>query len=368
MLGPRALNRALLARQLLLERRPGTALDTIEHLVGLQAQAPLSPYVGLWSRLDGFEPAELATAILDRTAVRASLMRATVHLVSADDALGLRPLIQPVLERGFEASPFARRIEGVDRGELLETGRALLEERPRTSPELGRLLAERWPDRDPESLSFALGYLVPVVQVPPRGVWGRTGQPARTTMESWLGRPLDASATLDTLVMRYLGAFGPAAVMDAQAWSGLTRLRATFDGLRGRLETFRDDAGRELFDLPDAPRPEPDHPAPVRFLPEYDNVLLGHADRSRIIPAGRSIPLPPGNGAQVGTILVDGTYAGSWRISRSADRATLTIRPFEPVGPAHEAALADEGTRLVAFATDGLAAHIVIETGPPDRP
>ncbi len=363
MLGPRALGRALLARQLLLERRPGRALDTIEHLVGLQAQAPLAPYVGLWSRLEGFAAAGLATALTDRTAVRASLMRATVHLVSADDALVLRPLIQPVLERGFEGSAFARGVAGVDRAELLAFGRALLEERPRTSPELGRLLAERWPESDPVALSAALGYLSPLVQVTPRGVWGRTAAPARTTMETWLGRPLEARPSLESLVLRYLAAFGPATVRDAQAWSGLTRLSVVFDGLRPALRTFRDEDGRELFDLPDAPRPNPDTPAPVRFLPEYDNVLLGHADRSRIIPPGRSIPLPPGNGAQMGTILVDGTFAGSWRIRRAGDRATLAIRPFEPLRPPDEAALADEGARLVAFATDGLAADVVVETG-----
>jgi hypothetical protein len=363
MLGPRALNRALLARQMLLERQPVTALAATEHLVGLQAQAPLAPYVGLWSRLATFQAAELAGALTDRTAVRASLMRATIHLVSADDALTLRSLIQPVLERGFANSPFARQIAGIDRDELLEAGRALLEERPLSSAELGRTLARRWPEHDPESMAYALGFLCPLVQVTPRGLWGRTGSPARTTMTAWLGRPLDAAPSLETLVLRYLGAFGPASVMDAQAWSGLTRLGGVFDGLRPRLQTFRDDAGRELFDLPDAPRPEPDSPAPVRFLPEYDNVLLGHADRSRIIPAGPSIPLPPGNGATMGTILLDGMYAGTWRIRRAEGRATLTIRPFERVRPGDEAALVDEGSRLVAFATDGMPADISIETG-----
>ena len=361
MLGPRALNRALLARQMLLERQPVTALAATERLIGLQAQAPLAPYVGLWSRLATFQAAELAGALADRTAVRASLMRATIHLVSADDALALRPLIQPVLERGFANSPFARQIAGIDRHELLQAGRALLEERPLTSAELGRALARRWPEHDPESMAYALGYLLPLVQVTPRGLWGRTGSPARTTMTAWLGRPLDAAWSLETLVLRYLGAFGPASVMDAQAWSGLTRLRGVFDGLRAELATFRDVAGREVFDLPDAPRPEPDSHAPVRFLPEYDNVLLGHADRSRIIPAGRSIPLPPGNGATMGTILIDGMYAGTWRIRRAEDRATLTIQPFERVGTADEAALVDEGSRLVAFVTDGMAVHVIVE-------
>jgi winged helix DNA-binding protein len=367
MLGPRALNRALLARQMLLERQPVTALAATEHLVGLQAQAPLAPYVGLWSRLVDFEAAELAAALADRTAVRASLMRATIHLVSADDALTLRPLIQPVLERGFANSPFARQIAGIDRDELLEAGRVLLEERPRSSAELGRALAQRWPAHDPESMAYALGFLSPLVQVTPRGLWGRTGSPARTTMTAWLGRALDTAPSLENLILRYLGAFGPASVMDAQAWSGLTRLRGVFDGLRAELVTFRDDAGRELFDLPDAPRPEADSQAPVRFLPEYDNVLLGHADRSRIIPAGRSIPLPPGNGATMGTVLLDGMYAGTWRIRRAKDRAILAIRPFEPIGAADEAALVDEGARLVAFATDGTAVDIAVEIPNGDR-
>jgi hypothetical protein len=362
MLGPRALNRALLARQMLLARESAGALSAIAHLVGLQAQAPLAPYVGLWSRLEGFYAAELATALLDRTAVRASLMRATVHLVTADDILELRPLVQPVLARSFAASPFARAVEGIDLEELLAAGRSSVEERPRTSPELGRILARHWPGHDPGSMAFAVGYLDPLLQVTPRGVWGRTGAPARTTIEAWLGRPLAIEPSLEDLVLRYLGAFGPATVKDAQAWSGLTRLGGVFADLRPRLATFRDEHGRELFDLPDAPRPDPDGPAPPRFLPEYDNVLLGHADRSRIIPAGRAIPLPPGNGATMGTVLLDGFYAGTWRIVRAVERATLTIRPFEPVGSDDATALIDEGARLVAFATDGMTPNVVIET------
>jgi hypothetical protein len=349
MLGPRALNRALLARQLLLERRPWGAEAAIEHLVGLQAQAPLAPYVGLWSRLEGFRPGPLSEAIVERRVVRASLMRATVHMVTARDALTLRPLIQPVLERGFRASPFGRRLAGVDLGPILADGRAFVDERPRTSPEVATFLGERWPELPAESLAYATSYLLPLVQVPPRGVWGATGPAARTTMDGWLGRPLDADGSLDDLVLRYLAAFGPATVMDIGAWSGLTGLRSTVERLRPRLEIIRDDRGRELFDVPGAPRPDADTPAPARFLPEYDNVLIGHSDRSRIIPAGRRIPLPPGNGATMGTILVDGLFAGSWRVRTYADGTTLAIVPFEPIPHAERIALEAEGHRLLAF-------------------
>ena len=148
--------------------------------------------------------------------------------------------------------------------------------------------------------------------------------------------------------------------MDIQAWSGLTRLRTVVDRLRPDLATFRDDRGRELFDLPDAPRPDPDVPAPPRFLPEYDNVLIGHADRSRIIPAGRRIPLPPGNGATRGTVLLDGIFRGEWRIATDGGRATLRIEPFEPIPSAELPALDEEGTRLLRFAAAGLEGRIEV--------
>ena len=361
MLGPRALNRALLARQMLLARDRMSALAAVDHLVGMQAQAPLAPYVGLWSRLDDFHPDTLAAAIVERRAVRTSLMRATIHLVTADDALRLRPLVAPVLERGFWTSPFGRRVEGVDLTEVLAVGRDLIEAHPMTSPELAAQLAERWPEIDRESLVFAIGYLVPLVHVPPRGVWGETGPVARTTLESWLGRSLDTDPSIHDLVIRYLAALGPATVMDVQAWSGLTRLRAVVERLRSRLATFRDEDGGELFDLPDAPRPDPETPAPPRFRPEYDNVLIGHADRSRIIPAGRRIPLPPGNGATRGTVLLDGMFAGEWRIATDSGRATLEIEPFATIPAADLPGLHDEGARLLAFAAAATAGRIVVK-------
>ncbi len=211
-------------------------------------------------------------------------MRNTVHLVSARDCLQLRPLVQPVIDRGFYTNRAHREgLEGVDIEALSAAGRALLEERPRTAKELGELLRERWPERDPASLARAIRHLVPLVQVPPRGVWGKSGPAAHTTAEAWLSHPLDPGLSLEELVIRYLGTFGPASVKDVQAWSGLTRLGEVVDRLRPRLLSFRDERGRELFDLPDAPRPDPDTPAPPRFLPNFDNLILSHADRTRVV-------------------------------------------------------------------------------------
>ncbi|HLY30422.1 MAG TPA: winged helix DNA-binding domain-containing protein [Ktedonobacterales bacterium] len=351
VLSQRALNRALLARQHLLQRTHATAEEMIEHLVGMQAQAPLAPYVGLWTRLDGFHANELAEMISERRAVRISLMRATIHLVTADDCLALRPAVQPVSERGLmTGSPFGRNLAGVDIAELLAYGRALVEERPRSRAELGPLLAARWPDRDATSLVYAVSYLTSLVHVPPRGVWGARGPVALTTAESWLGKSFESGLSLDELVMRYLGAFGPATVGDAQTWSGLTRLGEVFERLRPRLLSFRNERGAEVFDLPDAPRPDAETPAPPRFLPEYDNILLSHAERTRINPDKRYVPLLPGNGGTSGTVLLDGLYRGNWKIARSRNAATLLITPFMSFSTQDRDALAEEGARLLTFA------------------
>ena len=362
MLGPRALNRAFLARQLLLARDDMPALQAVEHLVGMQAQAPLAPYVGLWSRLAAFRPETLSAAIEDHTAVRTSLMRSTIHLVTGRDAFPLRSWTQAALTRGFASSPFARRLEGIQIESLVAFGREIVDDASLSRAALGRSLAARWPDGDQEAMAYAVAAHLPLVQVPPRGVWGRGGPVAWTSMERWLGGPLDERPDAGRWIIRYLAAFGPATVADIQAWSGVAGLRPAVEALRPELVTVRDHEGRGLFDLPDAPRPDPDTPAPPRFLPEYDNVLLGHADRSRVIPPGRSIPLPPGNGASMGTILLDGMYAGTWRIARSSGRATLAIHPFDALRPDDRAALELEGARLLAFAASGSDPEIVVET------
>lgn len=351
VLSTRALNRALLARQLLLRRAKRPVVDTIEHLAGMQAQEPNNPYVALWTRLGDFDPQELSELIANREVVRAALMRATLHAVSARDYLMLRPLMNPVLERTFRSgSPFGRRIADVDFDALLAAGRALVEERPLTTAQLRAGLAERWPEHDRESLARAIHYLVPVVQVPPRGLWGATGMPTWTTAEAWLGRPLDPEPSIDNAVLRYLAAFGPASAGDMRAWCGLTRLSEAFERVRPQLRTFRDERGRELFDLPDAPRPDPGVPAPPRFLPEYDNVFLGHADRTRIVAEEerRRLLVAAINAFQA-PFLLDGFVAGTWRITRERRSATLLIQPFESLSKQDRTALTDEGRWLLAF-------------------
>jgi hypothetical protein len=356
----RALNRALLDRQLLLRREPlpgatgpraDRVIETVEHLVGLQAQAPFPPYYGLWSRLDGFRPGDLAELLLTRKVVRIGLMRGTIHLVSADDCLRLRPVLQPVLERGLRAN-FGRQLTGVDRAALAAAGRVLVEDRPMTFSELGAALSPQWPGRPPNALAQGVRGLVPLVQVPPRAVWGEAGRAAHTSAESWLGRPLAASASPDAVVLRYLAAFGPATVADAQAWSGLTGLREVVGRLEPWLRTFRDEQGRELFDLPDAPRPDPDTPVPVRLVAEFDNLILSHADRARVISEPDRQRLYSRNGIFPGTVLIDGFVRGMWRVTTARGVATLAIELFREADGDRDA-VAAEGERLLEFAAPG---------------
>jgi hypothetical protein len=358
VLGIRALNRALLARQMLLRRHTLPAIDAIERLVGLQAQAPNPPYVGLWTRLTDFDPGELGALLTDRKAVRLALMRSTIHLVSARDCLGLRPLIQPVLDRELRGSAHGRALAGLDLDEVAAAGRELIESQRITATALGELLHRQWPDRNPRSLGYAVRNRIPLVHLPPRGVWGKSGPVTVTTAESWLGQPLDAAPSLDAMILRYLGAFGPASVQDIQTWSGLSRLREHVNALRPRLKVFRDEDGIELFDLPKAPRPDPDTPAPVRFLAEFDNALLSHANRRRIISDVHRRRIATSNGMIPGAVLVDGFLRGTWRVSRLRRTATLTIQPYERIRKPDALALAEEGARLLAFLAPGSAQEV----------
>lgn len=357
MLTRRALNRALLARQLLLERSPMGVVDAVEHLVGMQAQAPNPPYLGLWTRLERFAHSDLSDLITSRSVVRLALMRSTLHLVSAEDALGIRPLVQPVQERALRAA-WGERLAGADVAAVAAAGRRLVEEQPRTLAELGTELAAAWPDADPAALSAAVRAGVPLVQVPPRGIWGAVGQPAHTSAEQWLGRGMSAMS-VDDLVLRYLRAFGPATVRDAQAWSGLTRLREVTDRLGDRLVRLRGEDGAELFDVPGAPLPDPETPAPVRFVADFDNILLSHADRARIMTEEHRREIFTVNGIIPGTVLVDGFVRGTWKITRHRGAATLVVRPLFQIPTRDVQALTVEGERLLAFAAADASRHDV---------
>ncbi|MGN9910469.1 winged helix DNA-binding domain-containing protein [Phytohabitans sp. LJ34] len=340
----RALGRATLARQHLLERAPLGVAEAVEHLVGMQGQAPHAPYLGLWSRLSTFDPEELSGLLRDRQVVRIALMRGTVHLVTARDARGLRPLTQPIYDRDLRTNTMhAAPLAGLDLAALAAAGRELLSQ-PRSGTELGALLRERWPEREAASLAYGVRGLLPLVQVPPRGLWGRSGQPVLTTLEAWTGEPMSAMDPA-ALVTRYLGAFGPATVQDVQTWSGLTGLREVVHGLP--LARFRDEAGRDVFDLPDAPRPDPDTPAPVRLLADFDNVLFSHADRTRVIADAHREHMI--RHRLVRAVLVDGVVAGTWTIAKRR----LTVQPFGRVTKRDRSAIEKEGARLLALVAPG---------------
>ena len=362
VLSQRQLNRAFLARQLLLERAPLSCEQAIEHLVGMQAQAPTAPYVGLWSRVEGFRFEDLAGLYDQRRVTRLSMMRSTIHLVTAADAHRLRPLLDPTMVRGFKSSQFGKLLRGLDLDPVVDAGRRAVEESPLTFAELGTELGKRWPTYDGQALAQAIRAHVTLVQVPPRGIWGASGQARHTTLEAWLGRS-PSPGSLDELILRYLAAFGPASVNDMQTWSGLTRLRDDFVRLSPRLVTFRDENDVELFDLPDAPRPPADTPAPVRFLAEYDNALLSHADRTRIIDPDDRVHLWSKNGIVPGGVLIDGRVRALWRLSRARDPVTtLTVVPFAPLFKRDATSVTREGRRLLkAAAPEAAGQEVVIE-------
>ncbi|HEY9437128.1 MAG TPA: winged helix DNA-binding domain-containing protein [Streptomyces sp.] len=336
----RALNRATLARQHLLERAGMTALRMIEHLVGMQAQAPYPPYVGLWTRLRDFRHQELAGLLTDRSVTRLLLFRGTVHLVSAADCLALRPVAQPVIERMYVNARAARAADpAVVAGHAVE----LLEKGPLTPKELGTALAERMPDVPVRVLGDVARGRLALVQVPPRAVWGVGGVTRYATAESWLGAELGA-ADVPAVIRRYLAAFGPATVADVQAWCGLTRLREVTDAMTDLIR-LRGERGADLLDLPDAPRPDAGVPAPVRFLPDFDNVVLSHADRSRIVAEPLRSRLFLRNGIVPGSVLVDGMVAATWR---AAD-GLVTVTPLRALAPADLAEVEAEGEKLARF-------------------
>ncbi len=365
VLDRRSLNRALLARQLLLDRSRLSPLAAIEHLVGMQAQLPTPPYFGLWARLADFNPDELSQLFTTRQVVRIALMRSTVHLVSAPDCLALRPVLQQAVGRGMTpGSQFGKALADVDLTEAATLSRQLVEAKPMTGNEIGLALQERWPGVDGRALAYAVRARVPLVQVPPRGTWGGVGQARCTSAEHWLGRPL-AEPDVAVVVRRYLAAYGPASVRDAQAWSGLTGLGAIFDALRPELLTFVDESGVELFDLPTAPRPSADTPAPVRLLADFDSILLSHFDRSRIFEPQHKALIFSVNGIIHSSVLVDGFVRGLWSITVGKDVAVLSVThlPAEDwiITKRDQVAIIREARRLLKFAVPGKTHQVLVQ-------
>jgi hypothetical protein len=349
VLDTRALNRATLARQLLLDRADLPVLDTVAHLCGMQAQEPQEPFVGLWSRLRGFDPAVLSELLTGRQVVRTHLMRRTVHLMTAQDALAWRSRHDPMLRQRV-LSTYRAELAGIDVDELAAAGRAVMADgEPRSMPELARALIDRWPTAGVRPLGeLLIAALLPTVQLPPRGLWRTKGNVRNALMSSWLGREIDPPADGDpagqAMVRRYLAAFGPAATADIRAWSGVAGLPAAVAAIRDELVSFRDERGRELLDLPDAPRPDPETPAPVRFLPAFDNALLGYDDRTRIVDdAHKSVSVA---GERV--VLVDGRVAATWLV----EAGTVVVTPLRALSRADRAAVTDEGHEVALFLSD----------------
>lgn len=342
------LNRTTLKRQLLLERSDVGVMAAVERLVGMQAQLASAPYVGLWTRLKDFQRMDLAGLIDAHKIVKATMMRATLHLSTAEDYLKLRATLQAVLAG---ASASIRESRGVELNieDVLKVAREYINQEPRTFAEISTMLTEKWPEQDVGSMRYTVRTHLPLVQVPVSKGWGFPGNPQFTLAETWLNQPIPNEEDLRLLVKRYLAAFGPASVTDMQTWSGLEKLKPLFEQLRPELQVYKDEGGREVFDLPDLDVVDGDVPAPERFLPEFDNILLSHQKRTRIVADEyrKKVYLP---GLRVAaTILVDGFVAGAWKVERVKKAATLKIEPFTTISATSKKALTEEGERLVRW-------------------
>ncbi|GHO91195.1 hypothetical protein KSF_012430 [Reticulibacter mediterranei] len=346
------LNRATLARQLLLERASLTTLDAIKQIAGLQAQLANPPYIGLWSRLHSFQRDDLTRLLEQRLVVRTSMMRRTLHLTTAEDYMHFRPALQIMYHRLLHTYFSKYRINDCEKEHLEVTMRSYLQEKPRTNVDLRAKLAEMAPGMD-ERLLYIVRMSIPLIQVFPGGVWGVGGSPAYTEAPAWLGRSFASSEMgLRSLILSYLTAFGPASVKDIQSWSGLTRLQPAVDALRAELMVLRDEQGRELFDVPGAPLPAAETPVPVRFMPDFDNLLLAHHDRRRIIADTYRPFVFPGNSMVLPTFLIDGFVRGVWKIERTTTGAKLLIQPFEQLTNSTCEVLRAEGEHLLHWVAE----------------
>jgi hypothetical protein len=356
-LGLRALGRATLERQWLLQRRRSSIPAALEHLVGLQAQATDPPYVALWTRLADFAFQDLDRLALRRSVVRCALMRSTLHLVTSRDALRLRPILQPVQDRALAAT-HGRHLIGLNLAEVAAATRAILAEGPMTYQDLGQRLRARWPERDADALANTARNVEALVQAPP-ALWGGGARTRVAHMSEWLAKPLGTEAEPEPLILRYLAAYGPASVADIRAWSGLAGISEVVETLRPSLRVFKSEAGVELFDLPRAPRPDPDTPAPVRLLGGFDGLILGFADRSRFLDDTHRRRIATANGIFHPLILIDGRVAGTWKLAIAKHVARVELTPFASLQPEQRADLTREAEALLATAIPDRSGHEV---------
>jgi hypothetical protein len=360
VLSRRELNRSLLARQMLLVRARMPIEPAVRHLVGLQAQRPDPPHIGLWSRLFGIRHTDIDDLIDRRRLLRVAAMRATIHLLTVDDALGLRPVIQPALDRELSA-PVFKSLRRVKLNAVVARGRELCREQPLTFAALGECLAREFPAGDPHALAIAVRNHVALAQVPPRGRWRTAAPTVHVPVADWLGSPMSTDPDPAPLVLRYLAAFGPATAADIATWSGLRGIKVLLEQLGDQVCWLTDDRGRTLVDVPGGILPDPDVPAPVRLLPEYDNALLSHADRTRIIEDGDRPFVFTRNGHVGGTVLVDGYVRATWRTVIERDTETLTVRPLRRLTGSQCSDIEREALALLAFASPQLDHRLEFE-------
>lgn len=329
----RELNRTHLQRQHLLARSAMSVRDMLSTLAGLQAQAVNDPYLALWSRLEGFQHEHLASMLINRSAVRASLMRGTIHLVTAEDYLSFFPATYQLHVRAVNSVSSARLVPREHHAAIAERARALLAHDSLTAAQIGEALQSDWPEYEPRSLSQVVRFLLPLIQTPPRGVWGpdRNANPSWTMPQGWLNAEVpEEVGPPHELIRRYLHAFGPASLPDIVAWSGVTNLKAPLAEMRDELVVYENESGTTLYDLAGLAIADPDTPAPVRFLPGFDNALLGHKDRSRIISDESKAFISTQNGMFASTFLVDGFVAGAWRVN-NGEMHLAQFRELTPI-------------------------------------
>lgn len=350
------LNRTLLARQLLLERQAIQPIEAIEQLIGLQSQIPNPPYIGLWTRLASFKRNDLTQLMESKQIVRAPLMRSTLHLMTASDHQSYQPVLQPALTRALKAF-YGKRAKGLDIEKLIQVTKPFIEEQPRTTGEIKAKLLEVEPEQDGDAMAYAVRNYLALVQVPPSGTWGTGTRAEYTTAELWLGHT--NPSTLENLLHRYLSAFGPASIMDFQAWVGIPSLTKVITPMKESLVIYQNEDGKELLDVPDMPILDEDTPSPIRFVPDYDNLLVSHKDRNRIIADDDRKYVFLSAARVLGTVLIDGFVGATWKITQDKTMTTLSISLFQSVDKEIIEVIQLEGKYLLMFVYDDLEDYTI---------